>query len=183
MKNTCIIILIAIFGISAQAQEGKTKQELRAEKKQKEAANRDAYRVVQEKWADDKTFVLEAQQVFNKIGDLFPLSPSTNFVYLDGEKAIIQLSFNGLVGWNGVGGITIKGKIIKYKVDYSNKNKPIYILMTIQGNEGFHDITMWISTSGQGEAQVVDSRGNRLRFTGGIVSLEDTSVFIGSERF
>jgi hypothetical protein len=183
MKNTIIIILIAIFGFSAQAQEGKTRQEIRAEKKAQETAKRDAYRIVQEQWVDNKTFVLEAQQVFNKTGDIFHLTPSTNFVHVNGDQAIIQLSFNGLVGWNGVGGITIKGKIIKYKVDYENKNKPIYIMMTIQGNEGFQDITMWISSSGQGEAQIVDMRGNRIKFTGDVVSLEDTHVYIGSERF
>lgn len=182
MKNTFIIILITIFGLSLNAQVTKSKKELRAEKKALEIEKRDAYRKVQEQLVDEKTFVLEAQQVYNKIGDMFSLSPSTNFVHINGDEAIVQLSFNGLVGWNGVGGITIKGKISKYKVDAENKNKPIYIRMTIQGSEGFHDITMWVSSNGNGEAEVVDMRGNRIKFTGDIVSLDDTRVFIGNAR-
>jgi len=178
-----LIILIGLMAFQVSAQEGKSRKELRAERKKQEIAVRDSMRIVQEKWAKDKTFVLEAQQVYNKIGDMFQLTPSTNFVYVNGDQAIIQLSFNSLVGWNGVGGITIKGSITKYEYDDSNKNKPIYIRMTIQGSEGFQDITMWISSGGQGEAQIVDMRGNRLKFTGNIVSLEDTRIFVGSTRF
>ncbi|NOR86988.1 MAG: DUF4251 domain-containing protein [Bacteroidales bacterium] len=182
MKNILFITLITLFGLSLNAQETKTKKELKAEKKAQEIAKRDAYRKVQEQWVDNKTFVLEAQQVYNKIGEMFQLTPSTNFVHINGDQAVIQLSFNSLIGWNGVGGITIKGKISKYKVDYDNKNKPIYIRMTVQGSEGFQDITMWISSNGNGEAEVVDLRGNRIKFTGDVVSLEDSHVFIGSSR-
>jgi len=183
MKNTIIIILISLFGLSLNAQENKTKRELRAEKKQKATVKRDSLRLVQEEWAEKQTFVLEAQQVYNKMGEMFSLTSSINFVYINGEKAIIQLGFNGIVGWNGVGGITIKGRISKYTVEKDNKNIPIYISLTIQGSEGFNDIKIWISTSGRGEAQVMDNRGNRIKFIGDIVSLEDTRVYIGTERF
>ena len=182
MKNTFIIILIALFSMSLSAQVSKSRKELRAEKKAQEIEKRNANRLVQEKLVAEKTFVLEAQQVFNKIGDMFSLNSSTNFVYLNGDDAVIQLGFDGLIGWNGVGGITIKGKISRYIVEDENKNKPIYIRMTIQGSEGFFDITMWISSNGKGEAEVVDIRGNRIKFTGDIVSLDDTRVFIGHSR-
>ena len=182
MKNTIIIILIIIFGHSLNAQETKTKRELRAEKKELDIEKRDAYRKVQKQWVDDRTFVLEAQQVYSKIGEMFALSPSTNFVHINGDQAIVQLSFNSIIGWNGVGGITIKGKISKYEVNYENKNIPIYIRMTIQGDAGFHDITIWISSTEAGEAQIVDIKGNRIKFTGKVVSLEDSRVFVGSTK-
>ena len=184
--KTYYIIIVAVFlflSSALQAQEKPTKKEKRAAKKALEIAQSDSLRVIQEIWAENKTFVLEAQQVFNKRGEVFQLSPSTNFVYFDMDKAIVQLSFNGLVGWNGVGGITIKGNITKYKYDAENKNKPIYIEATLQGSDGFQDIFLWISSSGQGEAQVNDMRGNRIRFTGHVLSLKDSRVYIGSERF
>ncbi len=182
MKNILIIILISIFGLQVNAQETKTKRELKEEKKAQELEKRSTYRKIQEQWVDNKTYVLEAQQVYNKAGEMFQLSPSTNFVHINGDQAIVQLSFNGLVGWNGVGGITIKGKISNYKVDYENKNKPIYIRMTIQGNKGFQDITLWLSNSGKGEAEVLDYKGSKIKFTGDVVSLDDSHVFIGNSK-
>jgi len=183
MKNILLLLLCAFMGFQTQAQETKTKKEIRAEKKIQELKTRDANRLIQEKWADDKTFVLEAQQVFGKKGSSFLLNSSTNFVYVNGDNAIIQLAFDHLVGWNGVGGITVKGKITKYEVKYDEKNKPIYMNMTIQGSSGFQDIALWMSTSGMGEAQITDIKGNRIRFTGNIVSLEDSKVFVGMETF
>lgn len=182
MKKSILILLMAIIGLGLNAQETKSKKELRAEQKAQEIKKRDAHRKVQEQLVDNKTFVLEAQQVYNKVGDMFQLTPSTNFVHISGEEAIVQLSFNDLIGWNGVGGITIKGKISKYKVENDNKNRPIYIRFTIQGSEGFHDITMWVSSSGAGEAEVVDMKGNRIKFTGDVVSLDDSKVFVGTSR-
>jgi len=182
MKKILMIFISALMIMNLQAQEAKTKQERRAEKKAKDIARRDSLRVVQEMWVQNKTYVLEAQQVYNKMGEMFQLSPSTNFVYVDGDEAIVQLSFNGLSGWNGVGGITIKGKISKYSYESDNKNKPIFIRMTIQGNSGFHDISMWISNSGSGEASIVDIKGNRIKFTGETVALNRSAIYIGTER-
>jgi len=184
MKKIIFLVLVLnlTLGLSAQEQK-KTRKEIREERKQQQLEQQAANRAMQEKWVENKTFVLEANQVFSKRGDLFQLSPSTNFVYVKEDQAILQLSFNGLIGWNGVGGITVKGKIIKYEYDTVNKNIPIHIKMTIQGSEGFQDINLWISSNGNGEAQITDLRGNRIRFTGNVVSLEDSRVFIGNSRF
>lgn len=184
MKKSIILIFVFVISLGLSAQEEqKSRKEKRAEKKQRELAQLEANRVLQEQWVENKTFVLEATQVFGKKGSMFQLTPSTNFVYINGDQAILQLSFNGLVGWNGVGGITVKGKITKYKSDTENKNKPIYIQLSIQGSEGFQDVTLWISSNGNGEAQITDIRGNRIRFTGDVLSLEDSRVFIGNTRF
>lgn len=183
MKKTIFILSLALLGIQIQAQETKTKKEIRAEKKAQELQAHQDTRIIQEKWTNDKTYVLEALQVYNKQGETFHLNSSTNFVYINGDKAVLQLAFDGLVGWNGIGGITVKGRITKYEVNLENKNKPIYIRMSIQGSTGFQDITLWISTSGSGEAQITDMQGNRIRFTGNIVSLEESTVFIGMESF
>jgi len=184
MKKTLIILIAILISIGINAQEEqKSRKEKREERKQQELVQQEANRAMQESWVENKTFVLEASQVFGKKGTLYQLTPSTNFVYINGDQAIVQLSFNGISGWNGVGGITIKGKIIKYEYSAEEKNKPIYIQLSIQGSEGFQDVTLWISSNGNGEAQVTDIRGNRIRFTGNVLSLEDSGVFIGNTRF
>ncbi|OYT15129.1 MAG: hypothetical protein B7C24_14660 [Bacteroidetes bacterium 4572_77] len=181
-KNIFSLFVGLVFLLNVNGQEAKTRKEIRAQKKADLLLKNDSVRQIQEQWAANKTFVLEAQQVYNKIGEVFQLSPSLNFVYFNLEEAVVQLSFNGIVGWNGVGGITIKGRITKYEYEADNKNIPIYIEATIQGQEGFQDILVWISTNGNGEAQVTDLRGNRLKFTGEVVSLEQSRVFMGTQR-
>lgn len=183
MKKITVLILILTVCFNLNAQEVKTKKELRVERKLQETEERDDRRVIQEQWANDQTFVLEAQRVSTKVGESYDLSSATNFVYVNGDKASIQLAFDHLVGWNGLAGITVSGRITKYEFDSENKNKPILIKMSIQGSSGFQDISLWISSSGRGEAQITDIKGNRLQFTGDIVSIEDSRVFVGNERF
>ncbi len=183
MKKAIAIVFILSICFQLSAQETKSRKEIRAEKKAQEKIQQDARRIVQEQWVKDTTFVLEAQRVSNKLGEVFQLNSTTNFVYVDNGKATIQLGFDHLVGWNGVGGITITGRITKYEFDNEKKNKPIFIRMSIQGSVGMQDITFWISSTGNGEAQVVDMRGNRIQFSGDIVSVKESSVFKGMELF
>lgn len=183
MKNLIAILFIFTLCFQVNAQETKSKKEIRAEKKAQEKVKQDAHRLVQEQWVKDTTFVLEAQRVSNKQGEVFQLNSTINFVYVNKDKATIQLGFDQLVGWNGVGGITITGRITRYEIDDEKKDKPIFIRMSIQGSAGMQDLTIWISSNGNGEAQIVDMRGNRIQFSGEIVSLDETRIFKGMELY
>ncbi|NPD45672.1 MULTISPECIES: DUF4251 domain-containing protein [unclassified Lentimicrobium] len=183
MKKFISILIILAFCFQVNAQETKSKKEIRAEKKAQEKAEQDEHRLVQEQWVLDTTFVLEAQRVTNKIGEVFQLNSTINFVYVNNGKATIQLGFDQLVGWNGVGGMTISGRITKYEIEDEKKNKPIFIRMSIQGSTGMQDLTIWISSNGNGEATIVDMRGNRIQFSGDIVSVDKTRTFKGMELY
>jgi len=183
MKKIITILIILFFCFQVNAQETKSRKEINAEKKAQEKAEQDAHRLIQEQWVQDTVFVLEAQRVNNKIGEVFQLNSTINFVYVNKGKATIQLGFDQLIGWNGVGGITISGRITKYQIDKENKSKPIFIRMSIQSSTGMKDITIWISSNGNGEAQVVDMRGNRIQFSGDIVSIDETRTFKGTELY
>ena len=183
MKKLIAILIIFTFYFQVNAQEVKSRKEIKAEKKAQEKAEQDAHRLVQEQWVKDTTFVLEAQRVSNKLGEVFQLNSTINFVNVNKEKATIQLGFDQLVGWNGVGGITITGRITRYEIDDEKKDKPIFIRMSIQGSAGMQDITIWISSNGNGQAQIVDMRGNRIQFSGDVVSVEETRTFKGNELY
>lgn len=183
MKKIISILIILSFCFQLNAQETKSRKEIKAERKAQEKAEQEAHRVVQEQWVQDTAFVLEAQRVSNKTGEVFQLNSTINFVYVNKNKATIQLGFNQLVGWNGVGGITISGKITKYEIDIEKKDKPIFIRMSIQGSAGMQDLSIWISSNGNGEATIVDMRGNRIRFSGDIVSVADARTFKGMELY
>ena len=85
----------------------KSKKELRAEKKaakkvERQAANAEALMKSNALLAG-KQWVLEATRVYGKSGRSFNLDPNINFVSIQEKDGVVQLSFSGLVGWNGIG--------------------------------------------------------------------------------
>lgn len=71
---------------------------------------------------DNQTFVLEADRVYFKYGTSAFVSSNTNFVGLDGDKAVVQVAFNvPFSGPNGLGGITVDGNASNYKVKTDKK--------------------------------------------------------------
>ena len=58
---------------------------------------------------------------------------NTNFVGLDGDKAVVQVAFNvPFSGPNGLGGITVDGNASNYKVKTDKKGN-IHVSMNVMG--------------------------------------------------
>lgn len=69
---------------------------------------------------EERFFVLEAERITFRRGNLRLVSPSTNFISMDKDKATVQIAFDGAPpGPNGLGGITVDGRVsnIKTKTD------------------------------------------------------------------
>ena len=82
---------------------------------------------------DNQTFVLEADRVYFKYGTSAFVSSNTNFVGLDGDKAVVQVAFNvPFSGPNGLGGITVDGNASNYKVKTDKKGN-IHVSMNVMG--------------------------------------------------
>ena len=185
MKKYILFLIIIFLSGAAIAQEASSNKKA-AKKARKAEKNRIALDNSQKLKSiiTTKKFVLEAQTLFDRTGTSYLLSPTTNFVGFDGENSTIQLSFNGLIGWNGIGGITIDGKIkkleIKGKEDQSNFSINASVL-----NKGGGLVTMIFRVSSDGNARVdmSGSFGERLSFQGRIVSLSETSVYKGTPIF
>ncbi|MCF6360589.1 MAG: DUF4251 domain-containing protein [Cyclobacteriaceae bacterium] len=128
-----------------------------------------------------QAFVLEANTLYTRQGDSFVLNPTINFVGFDGKNSTIQLSFNQLVGWNGVGGVTLDGTIAKMEIVDNKKGLGFTINVTVRQNSG-GSVTMIFRVSPNGNARVdmSGSYGERLTYQGNIVSLDETRVYKGS---
>ena len=107
---SCSLLIIASGSLLAQSASEDRKATKKAKKEQEEKLNIEKtnrlYGLVEQ-----KQFVLEANTLFDKSGMSFQLNSNINFVGFDGKNATIQLAFDQLVGWNGVGGITLDGTI------------------------------------------------------------------------
>lgn len=180
-----LVFIVSLLAFQSHAQTFKEQREA----KKKEKAEK---RVVEEKEAqanseklkalvESQKFVLEANTLYGKSGQSYILNPTINFVGFDGTNSTIQLAFDGLVGWNGVGGVTLDGTIAKMEMKPNKKGYGFTINATVRQKVG-GVVTMLFSVMPDGSARVnmSGSFGDRISFQGYIVSLEDTRVYKGT---
>ena len=186
-----ILLFISVSGtvVLAQTENPDTKELTKEEKKALKKAKKEEQKLQREEalnnfeiYANNRQWVLEAYMVFDKAGQSYSMDPNINFVGADKEQATIQLSFNGIMGWNGVGGITQDGKIGTYTITKSKS--VITIRMTAMGSGmGPVDILLTVSGDGIGSATVSGNWGDRITFKGKFVPLSESSVYKGTPTY
>lgn len=114
--------------------ENETKEERKAREKKLEEL-RDSIAFVEAKMAIDSSyFVITADRIMldNRINVMAPES-STNFILVQGDKAIVQLALSRAhPGLNGLGGITVDGTIGGCKIKTTKKGD-IYYTFNVNG--------------------------------------------------
>ncbi len=114
--------------------ENETKEERKAREKKLEEL-RDSIAFVEAKMAIDSSyFVITADRIMldNRINVMAPES-STNFILVQGDKAIVQLALSRAhPGLNGLGGITVDGTIGGRKIKTTKKGD-IYYTFNVNG--------------------------------------------------
>ena len=185
MKKILILIVVLLSSGFVFGQE--TKEERKAARKaRKEEQKRIALENSQQLQAiiETKMFVLEAHTLFDKRGTSYNLNSTTNFVGFDGENSTIQLAFDQLIGWNGLGGLTVDGKIRTMEIK-GKENQPQFTVNAAVQNRGGGLVTMLFRVSSDGNARVdmSGSFGEKVSFQGRIVSLVNSSVYKGTPLF
>ncbi|NLR91080.1 DUF4251 domain-containing protein [Flammeovirga agarivorans] len=204
MKNI-IKIFVAVFtlffSLAVTAQDtldiNKTlsKKEIRVQKKlarqkAKEEKKRQAEiyeRILHEQAVsgiDSQAFVLEATQVYDRYGHTENVSSNINFVKVSGDVAVFQLGFDGVVGLNGVGGITMEGKISDYQV-IEEKNGRKTVKFNVMGPLMLAN--MQFSVDGAGNYANVKVRAQteniELNFRGVVKPTNHSTVYEGMKLF
>lgn len=104
--------------------QNETKEEKKAREKRLEEL-RDSVAYLEAKMAvDSGYFVITADRMSlgNRGVNIMSPESNTNFVLVQGDKAVVQLAFNnGFSGLNGLGGITVEGTITNKKRSISKK--------------------------------------------------------------
>lgn len=118
MKKYFFLFLSFLF-LSASVVEAQemTKQDSKAARKAaKEKAKQEqaAYdQLMYQKAVDainSSEFILEADMIYLKRGQSFPVSSTVNFISVKGDKAVVQIASNAAFGGpNGMGGVTVEG--------------------------------------------------------------------------
>ncbi|GMT46186.1 MAG: hypothetical protein IEMM0006_2018 [bacterium] len=154
------------------------KQKKKEERKKKSLASRQYYT----KLIKSRRFVFQATRLYDSYGRYYSVTPDINFVAIKDNKIILQFGFQGIQGWNGVGGITAEGFLKNYRF-YPGKNNKQAMTVTAQIQPKFGGaspyFTMSISNDGSADIQVTLDNGGLLRMGGQIYTPSQASVYKG----
>ncbi len=196
MKRFISIIAIMLSaGLAVVAQNKTTLQERidrwksdMEEFQQRRAPERKAQRILDTlSWkqagaaVDKRSFVIEADAVTFKNGVRLMVNSMTNFIAVDGDRGVVQISPSNFVnGPNGVGGVTVDGSISGYEVTTDRKGN-VRISMNVTGAviNATVDITLY---PGSDQAYVVVSpnfNSRTIRIEGTIVPYAHSRVIEG----
>ena len=177
-----LIGAILFITTSAFAQQPKlSKEERRA---QRRAALEESYEENREIILD-RRFAIEANRFADRYGRQYFLNSNANFIMADGENGVIQLAFNNGPGYNGLGGITLQGRVTKFTV-HPRKNGALNTTgrMVVSGTAlGAVDIFFNVNGEGNASFRVSSSYGHRFTLYGFITHLEDTVLYQGLTTF
>jgi hypothetical protein len=186
MRWICFL-LISLFlsgGLFAQDKMNtrETKKEISQRKKEEKKAKIDSIYRYTDTLLTGRRFVLEAQFLRNNVGARVNVISTLNFISIDSLSGVIQVGSMQRFGYNGVGGVTVQGRVINWKLEKDNKAKNFFLTTTIQGNVDIYDINMTIDYTGYAIATLNGINTGKLIYEGNLVSLESTSVFKGQAR-
>lgn len=129
----------------------------------------------------DNDFVLEAKRVEFRRGYYKEVTPMTNFISVKGNSATIQLALSNVFsGVNGLGGITVDGKISNVKMG-TDKKGDLHCSMMVQGAAVSASITFTL-VKGSNKCSVTVNpvfNGNRITFIGDLYPTPESNIYKG----
>lgn len=131
-------------------------------------------------------FVFQADRLYGPGGVSYSVSPDVNFFAVVKNKVILQFGFQGLVGWNGVGGLTAEGFLSKYSF---RQGKSLKRALSVSGNirprggGGQPYFYLTVNNNGNAYLEVLMIGGGRIRMSGHLVAPSRAAVYKGHSRF
>jgi len=185
MKYISKILLVSMFSffvlfLSAQDDtnmNSRQKRKAEKEKQKKEKEEKDAADwLIYQQLAANGTFVIQFDRIVNT-----PVSKRLNFMYINGDRVVLQYVTNSYWSENGLGGTTYDGTINNYKyIPSKKKNKPIYITFDMTSKFNQQQLNVSITIYGGGAAQISLGGGSAYVY-GTITHIEDANINMGND--
>ncbi|MTI22029.1 DUF4251 domain-containing protein [Fulvivirga sp. RKSG066] len=171
-------VVLATISSSVAQDEKQSKEEKRAAKKQAKKEQFAENMKVIESAVADSAFVIEADAIRGRYSANNFVMPTTNFVKIEGDEVVVQTANNFSAGYNGLGGITIRGSVREYSINERDESVNVFIQMS-SATLGFSTLNIFINASGHASADLRTNQGGYVNFSGDLRLLEATSTFEG----
>ena len=131
---------------------------------------------------NDSSFVVEADAVTFKYGTRVQVNSTTNFVSMDGDRAVIQVSPSYAYGGpNGVGGITVEGFVSDVRKTYDKKGRMLFSMnVTGRGVNATVSISMYPGSNRVLVDVSPTFNSNNVRTEGTLIPYRHSRVFEGT---
>lgn len=169
-----ILSLFMLTNLGAQDVDKKEKRKQEKERREQEIIKNYNATLA---FVEGKKFVLEANFLQDKYGNRISVIKDINFIYVDSEDAVLQIGNASGAGYNGVGGVTIEGKISKWNLSKDDKRHTILLELGIMGSTGIYDVLLNINSDRKTSAALTSLSYGRLDYIGDLVSLENSRVY------
>jgi len=188
MKTLLTLLLAFVFVLGAFSQEETqqlSKQEIKKlqkeQKKAEKAAEEERMAEVTSFMVHQQQFVLEADYLSDKYGQRVPVTPTINFVMVGSVDGTVQFGSAQDIGYNGVGGVTVDGRITKYEYSVIGKKEDSYsIRLILMSSIGTYDITLMVNSQGYADASIRGNWSGQLNYHGKLVPLTLSRVYKGT---
>lgn len=189
MKKIIALMMLVFIGASTAmyAQESKSENRRAERKAQRDAEKAREKREEARAYADavqainNRKFVLEADRITFKRGRSAFVTSNTNFVLLNGEKASVQVAFNGpYAGPNGIGGITVDGRVGEVKTATDKKGN-VTCSFSVMGVGISAQVSIRLTHDTNNASVIINPNfnSNRLSLDGKVIPLSESSVYKG----
>lgn len=186
MRQLLLIGLSLLLSIPALAQElsKKEQRQLNKElKKEQQAQEAELQSTLVRMMVENQRFVLEANRLRDKRGNMVNVSSSINFIAVDSLNGVLQVGSNAYVGLNGVGGITEEGTVSNYSYTFNEKNGTYNVKYFIRSPGGNYDVQMVAYSNGRADATVSSTWPGRLTYSGFLIPPGTSRVWKGTTRY
>jgi hypothetical protein len=128
---------------------------------------------------NSKVFVLEADILRNKYGEIVNVVPTLNFIKVDVSHGVLQTGSNFSMGYNGVGGVTAEGSLGGWKISKNAKKLNYMLHFSLLTNLGNYDVSMTVSANNRAVATIRGLGPGELTWEGHLVAIDNSLVFKG----
>jgi len=126
-----------------------------------------------------KSFVLEADYLQGKYGDIIPVTSTLNFVKVDSTNGILQTGTTSGIGYNDVGGVTAEGTIGSWKLYKDTGKQTLRVQFSLLTNIGNYDVSLWVTPDNYATARITGLGPGELTWRGHLATVENSRVFKG----
>lgn len=186
MRQILFLGLALLMAAPAFSQELSKKEQRKLDKelkKEQQAKENELQAALVKLMVEHQQFVLEANQLRDKRGNMVNVSSTINFVAVDSLAGILQIGSNAYVGLNGVGGITEDGTVSGYEYSLNEKNGTYNVKYFLRSPSGNYDVQMVVHSSGRADATISSTWPGRLTYSGFLVPPGTSRVWKGTTRY
>lgn len=186
MKRILFLLVVALMAAPSFSQELSKKEQRQLEKdlKKEQQAEEAAMKAeLVNLMVHYQRFVLEADRLRDKRGNMVNVSSMINFIAVDSLSGVLQVGSNAYVGLNGVGGITVTGPIANYEYTFNERSGSYNVSYFLRSSVGTYDVRMVVYADGRADATVSSSWPGKLNYQGYLVAPAASRVYKGTSSY